>query len=1327
MHVKRVELSHFKSFGGTTQVPLLPGFTVISGPNGSGKSNILDALLFCLGLASSKGMRAERLPDLVNQNQASRRSTVEASVTATFDISDIPLELLNSEADDVPGLPQDEMLAEALPEETLLEGDLLEGDVVEGARSRGDNPGGNPLEDVHLADDSPDGNLSSDEPPVASGSGVDESGADTPAAEHSEIHHQPKAARVSDGQIVSQNGHGLLNGSGENGSGENGADVNEHPGDGLDENGKIVPLPREWSVTRRLRVTPQGTYTSNYAINGEPCTLSELHEQLQRFRIYPEGYNVVLQGDVTSIISMNSRERRGIIDELAGVASFDRKIDQAKNKLEVVRDREDRFRIVEQELIDQLERLDQDRKKAEKYQQLKVTRQEKLKWEAVLAWRAQQQQVTVLEGQLAEGKKSAEQLTQQMAGLSETIKTTAAALETLAAAVKALGEDEQIALQSKLATQEAELRQMVRRAEELRASTQSISEQLQSTQGAIQAQGQTLESLARSLKSLTEDELQKLLQARDQALKALEDSREATSAIASASQAWVQTQTELRHQIEAILSDLEPKRAERVRLQERIAQLQSQIETQQAATEALQAELSASQTGADGDLDTAQVGIQTQAQAVADAEKDLQTHRETQTRLLNEQREKQRELDKLEAQEQAYQETQGTQTAQVLERSNLSGICGLVAQLGRVDPKYQTALEIAAGARLGYLVVENDGVASRGIDILKRKRAGRATFLPLNAIRVPNFREIGKWDRPDGFIDYAVNLIECDAVYADVFAFVFGSTVVFETLGAARRHLGKFRMVTLDGEVLESSGAMTGGSLRRQGRLHFGTVEPAESAEAQQLRQRLTEIDKILASCNQTLAQAQAEVEAKSKALTEARQTYRERQLKAEQSQSQQQQLQQRLTQATQQLEQAQVEHTQATQRLQTLDQTLPEQETQLQIKRQELVNLEQSQTHSEWQQAQGQVRTLETQLNERQQALQSAQQQQKDLENQQLLVQEKIQTAHQQVEQMRQQQQAQINQQSALATEQAELKQQIVQTQGSLAELDKKLSTQKAERDRTEHQLRDQRNQYQQLEWQQQKLQEAQQERQQQLAELAQLIAAKRTELPDPLPEIPEDLTLEKLQQQLRSLQKRLEAMEPVNMLALEEYNRTQERLQELTDKLTTLEGERTELLLRIENFTTLRRRAFQEAFDAVNINFQAIFAQLSDGDGYLQLDDPQDPFNGGLNLVAHPKGKPVRRLASMSGGEKSLTALSFIFALQRYRPSPFYAFDEVDMFLDGANVERLSKMIRHQAQQAQFIVVSLRRPMIEASQRTIGVTQARGAYTQVLGIDLQRQSASV
>ena len=119
-------------------------------------------------------------------------------------------------------------------------------------------------------------------------------------------------------------------------------------------------------------------------------------------------------------------------------------------------------------------------------------------------------------------------------------------------------------------------------------------------------------------------------------------------------------------------------------------------------------------------------------------------------------------------------------------------------------------------------------------------------------------------------------------------------------------------------------------------------------------------------------------------------------------------------------------------------------------------------------------------------------------------------------------------------------------------------------------------------------------------------------------------------------------------------------------------------------------------QAFTEVDKHFREIFANLSDGDGFLQLENPNSPLEGGLTLVAHPKGKNVRRLASMSGGEKSLTALSFLFALQKYKPSPFYALDEVDSFLDGINVERLSKLITNQSSNAQFIVVSHRRPMI-------------------------------
>ncbi|HEY9760890.1 MAG TPA: chromosome segregation protein SMC [Trichocoleus sp.] len=1223
MHIKRVELSHFKSFGGTTQVPLLPGFTVISGPNGSGKSNILDALLFALGLASSKGMRADRLPDLVNQSQTNRRATSEAIVTVTFDISDVPPELLLD----------DEM-----------------------------------------------------QPTVGA-----------LAASHS---------------------------SGHNG----GAKGTELTGD------KVVPLPalpREWTVTRRLRVTSQGTYTSNYYINGESCTLNELHDQLQRFRIYPEGYNVVLQGDVTSIISMNSRERREIIDELAGVAAFDRKINQAREKLEVVKDREERFRIVERELQGQLERLAQDRQKAEKYQRLKAQLQEKSQWEKVLVWRSQQSRAAQLQHQIEAGEQEATQLAQAIAEATQVLTGLGTELETLNARVKALGEDEHLALQSKLATQDAELRQLQRQEQALKQASHATADGLRQAQIAIQTHQQELTTLAQEIAGLESGDLVSLVRARDIVQQELDQRREAASAIASASEAWVQAQTQLRHQLETLLTALEPQRTEQVRLQERQTQLQQQIEsytdTLRTLTEEASSQEAQGQILATRELAAAEKTVQILAQQLAEVEQDLKVQRETQTRLVREQRESQRQLDKLEAQAQALQESQGTQATQVLLESGLKGICGLVAQLGKVEPRYQLALEIAAGGRLGYLVVENDRVAARGIDLLKQRRAGRATFLPLNAIRAPHFTPISAWQRPTGFIDYAVNLIECEPRYQEVFTYVFGNTVVFETLEEARQHLGQFRIVTLDGEMLETSGAMTGGSVnRRQGGLHFGTMEPAESEEAKMLRHRLQEIEVILARCETSIEQAVGTIRQTSQVLMEARQRHRELELQVKQNQTQHQQLHERQTQAQTQLQRGQHELASVQERLQVLEATLPTQEAEVQAKRQALADLEQSQSHGEWQQAQTQIRALEGQLTERQQALQAADRRLQELQTQRERLEATLQQNQQRIETFRQQQHEQQTQLDSLEAQQTELATAAAETRQAIAILDQTLAAEKAQRDRMEYQLRERQTAKQQQEWQRQKLLEVQQERRQQLNDLQTQLQVQGADLPDPLPEIPENLDLEELAKELRSLQRRLEALEPVNMLALEEYNRTQERLEDLSQKLGTLEEERTELLLRVENFTTLRRQAFQEAFDAVNKNFEAIFAELSDGDGHLQLDDPQDPFNGGLNLVAHPKGKPVRRLASMSGGEKSLTALSFIFALQRYRPSPFYAFDEVDMFLDGANVERLSRMIKHQAKQAQFIVVSLRRPMIESSERTIGVTQARGAYTQVLGIDLQSKSTA-
>ncbi|WP_413168417.1 chromosome segregation protein SMC [Capilliphycus salinus ALCB114379] len=1217
VHIKRVELTNFKSFGGTTDIPLLPGFTVVSGPNGSGKSNILDALLFALGLSSSKGMRAERLPDLVNNSQ-SRKTTVETRVTVTFDLS------------------QDSHLWSAI------------------------RRNGKFYADEELAE------LDTDEP------------AETP----------------------------------------NGSDITEEP-----ETQVFTP---EWSVTRKLRVTKQGTYTSTYYINGEACTQTELHEQLNNLRIYPEGYNVVLQGDVTSIITMKARERREIIDELAGVAQFDRKIALAKEKLDTVKEREERSRIVEQELIAQRDRLNKDRVKAEKYQKLRDEVQQKVEWEAVLNYQTLQKQTFKLREQIEAGDRSLNELNENLQQQTNQIQKTTAQLEQLNARVKAMGEQELIDLQSTLATQEAENRQLQQRQRETETAIQNTQSQIQQTQEERQNYQQTLETIA-SQREVETHNLQVRTTERDQVQQSLNQTRQAASQVAQQAEAWMQQQTDLHRKIETLQKNLDPQRTERAKLTERVNQLQRQINEQQQSLVSTQDQLETAETEiktVTEQRENARQTTESLAQIVAQAEQELQLQQETQTRLLREQREKQRQLDKLEAQQQAQQEATGTYATKVIVQSGLPGVCGLVCQLGRVEPDYQLALEIAAGGRLGNLVVEDDGVAAAGIELLKRQKAGRITFLPLNKIR-PNKGGMGNISTMrslEGFVDFAVNLIECDRQYENIFAYVFGNTMVFDNVNNARRYIGQHRMVTLDGELLETSGAMTGGSQSSRSTLHFGTLDEtsSESQMIANLRQRLEEIERILERCMRAISDLTIAVKERSQGLIEARQTLRDHQQRVGLIESEIQSLTAQKESLQTQLNQNIQELNTAQNRLQTLEREIPIQENQLQRDRENLAQLEEAHSHSEWQQLQTILRSQETDLQTQETALQQVQQRLIELDSQQQRIEEKIEEGKQRIEDYQEQQELQNHQRREIKQQLTRLQEQISQTREAVLKVESRLGEEKQQRDQVETQLREQHLAKQQLEWQIQKLQETQQGRREQLEIKQEQLATQKAELSDPLPEIPENLDLASLQRELKTLQKQMEALEPVNMLALEEYERTQARLEELTQKLSTLEGERTELLLRIENFTTLRQRAFQEAFDAVNENFQTIFAELSDGDGYLQIDDPEDPFNSGLNLIAHPKGKPVQRLASMSGGEKSLTALSFIFSLQRYRPSPFYAFDEVDMFLDGANVERLAKMIKRQAQQAQFIVVSLRRPMMEASERTIGVTQARGAYTQVLGIQL-------
>ena len=1267
VHIKRIELTHFKSFGGSTKIPILPGFTVVSGPNGSGKSNILDALLFCLGLASSKGMRADRLPDLVNHKQNTNGKAVEATVSVTFNL------------DDWDEFGEAEEVERESPLTRLVERDSGE---------RGDW----------------------------------------------------KTGTVGDKEIGRK-------------------EKNQEE----KEDNQLKTKLKEWTITRRLRVSQKGSYSSTFYSDGEICTATEIHEQLEKLRIYPEGYNVVLQGDVTRIISMNSRERREIIDELAGVGAFDRKIEQARKTLEKVREREEHCQIIEQELVSTRDRLAADRVKAEKYRKLKEQLQSKKQQEITLCWLSLVQQKEELQTAIGRSNEEITTLTGELEHLGQEIAQHSNQLTQLNSRVKALGEDEQLSVASDLATQKAKRSGLQQRQTELQTNRQQKEALLAETIVNLQEYQRELEDFSSEKNRLNRETIPQLSQQYHQAKNLLQERREIADTIAAASEAWVQEQAQLTREISTLQNQLNPQRTEQATITERLAQIVGKITEETDYLDRIETAVVENNNklqSLNNEVTVAQDNIQALVEQLDTAKSDRDLQRETQQRLLLEQRSKQRELDKLEAKKQAQQEAQGTYASKIILNANLSGIHGLVVQLGRVEPQYHLALETAAGGRLGYIVVEDDRVGAKGIELLKAQRAGRATFLPLNKIKAPRQDNMATMRFGRGYIDYAVNLVSCEARYRSIFAYVLGNTIVFDTLDNARSLLGKHRIVTLEGDILEISGAMSGGSKTTRSSLRFGRVATNESSFADVLRNRLTEIASILTSNDQRIAQLSNNIHKLSESLTEAKQFHREKQLRLEQLQKEIKQFTLQQEQLIKQLTNHQQERVTIQKRSLFLEADLPEREVQLQQLQQKLNRLEASHDRSEWQQIQTAIKAQEQKLQEKETILRQAEDRAKDIGNQIQRLNEKTSEAQQKIDTL-EAEGGTINQQQKTIEEQLqELSQKITRSETQLQQLNRQLGETKSERDRTENQLKQLQNRQQQQSWQKEKLENTQQERNHNLAALELQIIEKEQELSESetneetkdlgletggevkelrrnqlcrelfnleegevLPPITYAILqkkLEQLQKQIRNGEKRLEAMEPVNMLALEEYEKTEARLRELSEKLGTIAAERTELLLRVEKFTTLRLRAFKEAYDAVDTNFQKIFAELSEGDGHLQLEDSEDPFNGGLMLVAHPKGKPVQRLSSMSGGEKSLTALSFIFSLQKYRPSPFYAFDEVDMFLDGANVEKLSRMVKKQAQEAQFIVVSLRRPMIEASERTIGVTQARGAHTQVLGIKL-------
>lgn len=1061
--------------------------------------------------------------------------------------------------------------------------------------------------------------------------------------------------------------------------------------------GALGPEP-EVRVTRRVRLDAKSQPSSVFSWNDERLTLSELREKLLRVNIAPEGHNVVMQGEINAVVRLGDTDRRKMIDEIAGVAEFDERREKAKEELALVKERIKEVDARVSVWEEQMAMLQTEKEKAAAHREVL---EEKERTEALL--RAAQR--AHLQAELARNREGAEKKARELERLQREGE-------------RLLGQRE--ALQKELDRIEAELREsedaVLRR---LRESVEDALRESSAKRSAVEEMKKRIAELEgeahrRSVViSMKSDEagraradLDKIGETHAERKREFEAARRrferATGGTSEGPGARARLES-LKQQLRAL--EEESHRAQR-ELEDRSHALRRRSEEAEglrAEVEGLQKRLAAMEAEERERIHSSEAARSERNKLVKEAAHLSERLDKVEGACMEASRraqEARRELDRA-----ALGSGRSPAVAEVLDkRQELGGVLGTVGELVQVDAKHALALEAAAGGRLEWVVMESVEDVARAREHLKRRGTpGRVTLLPLDRLEPPRR---GPSPRGEGVVGHAMDLVSIKPGLESALWVAVGDTIFVEEFESARPYIGRYRMASLEGDLFERTGAVTVGTLPRK------------------LLGRAREAQETLAKAEEQLRKAEEErsnLELALKALKEKASKF---ELEAAKAEKEIEGLQAALAAVRAELERKAAllrpleEGDPAARELGELEKRRAALEAREEALRKEMDEL--ALEAGEAARSLEEVQKLQEELRAKEEALAAVA---LDVERLSL----KAEAARKAEEEAREELER-------LERERGELERKIEKTQEEISDTESKLKELRKREDElgaSTRKLRDAREEAmaslakltEELHVRE-KEEEMVRREMEQLETAAGALTAEIQRLAPPAEEAeppPPEISVEELQARLRVAEERLKAMGPVNQRALEDYAELEARRNELQGRRDQLDRERKELLERMDRCEEMKREAFMDAFKAVDRAFREIFAELSDGKGSLALENEEDPFAGGLKIKAQPRGKTMLDLRSQSGGEQSLIALSFLLALQSYKPAPFYALDEVDMHLDGVNIERVARRIRRFADRAQFIVVSLREPMVEAADWTIGVTMQETDVSTVTGIELK------
>ena len=1090
---------------------------------------------------------------------------------------------------------------------------------------------------------------------------------------------------------------------------------------------KLAVDYKEVTVTRRLYRSGE----SEYLINGSGCRLKDINEMFYDTGIGKEGYSIIGQGQIDKILSGKPEERRELFDEAAGIVKFKRRKNTTLKKLEEEKQNLVRVTDILTELTRQLEPL----RKQSETARLYLAKKEEVKELDMNLFLLEAEHIRKQLEELEEKSQNTQGDLETSREQFQEIKTEYEKLESQLDSLNAkMDEAREISQNEALKKQQLEgqkdvLQEQIHAAQQNQEHYQNrletILEEIQRRKAEIkdyQKQKEELEETQKAVKSrLTREEMrvQKLEDAIGECAEAVEGGK---SEIIELLNSRANTRGKAQR-YDAMMEQIGIRRAE---LNQRTLTLKTEEEQQQSVFR---------KTKEEYDAITKRLKQMKEESIQMDEEvKRLQEEIRKQNEQMDVgQTAYHRESSRLESLKNITEryDGYGNSIRKVMEqKKHITGIKGVVADIIKVKKSYETAIETALGGSIQNIVTDNEQTAKQMIGFLKKNRYGRATFLPLSTVT-----SRGEFNQKDalkepGVIGLAHELVQADQEYEGLVKYLLGRTLVVDQIDHAiaigKKYRHTLRMVTIEGESLNPGGSMTGGAFKSTSNLlgRRREIEELESSVAalkkdmDEMQHAIEENRKQRNLLRDTIAQFHEKMQKQYILQNTAKLQMEQMKQKGTEIQEGYRQIQMEHDEILRQTKEIQNSHQAIREELEASSRDEKELEAFIETKQKELDQLreEEGQGQKELEkirmessQAVQKESFLKENLSRIRQEQEKYLQEQQEIEKNLKLWQQEIENRKQETEEILEDvRQASMTEEEAKARMEGYVKEKeaISRSHRSFFEKRDELSSHISRLDKECFRLNSQ------IE----KLEDIQEGQISYLWEEYEITPGQAKEYRK---EEYADRSL--LKKKVSEKKDEIRKLGNVNVNAIEDYKDVSERHAFLSAQYEDLTRAEQTLMGIVQELDEGMRRQFAEKFKDIQREFDKAFKELfGGGKGTLELSQEEDILEAGIKIISQPPGKKLQNMMQLSGGEKALTAIALLFAIQNLKPSPFCLLDEIEAALDDSNVDRFAGYLKKLTKNTQFIIITHRRGTMNAADRLYGITMQEKGVSTLVSVDL-------